>query len=132
MGRVGECKVQFQHGQHHNTHSQGLIDHLEMKVDAAAAKYRAVQQSINNLASLLGHVGWEINFLILNDSDIKGLSVIAGILQKVTYFSTFSRWGLKRLSSIRGPSRCFMDLEAYREYHKARSIIGELKVELPF
>jgi hypothetical protein len=67
-------KDRFQRGQRHNTRSRGLINRLEMKVDAAAAKYRVARQSINTLASSLGHVGWEINFPILNDSDIIGLS----------------------------------------------------------
>ena len=67
-------KDRFQRGQRHNTRSRGIIDHLEVKVNAAAAKYWAARQAISTLASPLNQVGWAINFPILNASDIKGLT----------------------------------------------------------
>jgi hypothetical protein len=67
-------KDRFQRGQRRNTRSRGIIDRLEVKVNAAAAKYRAARQAISTLASPLNQVGWAINFPILNASDIKGLT----------------------------------------------------------
>jgi len=67
-------KDRFQRGQRRNTRSRGLANRLEVKVDAAAAKYRVARQAISALAPLLNQVGWEMNFPILNDSDITGLT----------------------------------------------------------
>lgn len=67
-------KDRFQRGQRHNTRSRGLVSRLEVKLDAAAAKYRVARQAISTLAPRLNQVGWEINFLALNDSDIKALT----------------------------------------------------------
>jgi hypothetical protein len=67
-------KDHFQQGQHQNTHSQGLVSHLEAKVNAAAAKYWVARQALNTLAPLLGQVRWEANFQVLNASDIQGLT----------------------------------------------------------
>jgi hypothetical protein len=60
----------FQQGQRRNTHSRGLIDHLEVRVDAAAVKYRVARQAISSLAPPLNHVGWERNFPVLQATDI--------------------------------------------------------------
>ena len=67
-------KDRFQRGQRYNTRSRGLVNRLETKVKAAAAKYRAARQAISVLASPLGHVGWETGFPALNDSNITGLT----------------------------------------------------------
>jgi hypothetical protein len=67
-------KYRFQCGQRYNTHSQGLVNCLETKVNAAAAKYKAARQAISVLTSSLGHVGQETGFPALNDSDITGLT----------------------------------------------------------
>jgi len=63
----------FQQGQCWNTWVHGIINHLEVKVNAAAARYWAAQQAISTLTPL-NQVGWAINFPILNASDIKGLT----------------------------------------------------------
>jgi hypothetical protein len=67
-------KDRFQRGQRRNTRSRGLLDRLEMKVSAAAAKYRAARHAISALAPSLNQVGWEVEFPLLHDSDIKGLT----------------------------------------------------------
>ena len=64
----------FQQGQRQNTWSRGIINRLEVKVDAAAAKYQAAQQAISTLTSPLNQVRWAINFPVLNASNIKGLT----------------------------------------------------------
>jgi len=50
-------KDRFQRGQCQNTRSCGIIDHLEVKVNVAAAKYWVTQQAISTLASPLNQVG---------------------------------------------------------------------------
>jgi hypothetical protein len=45
-----------------------------VKVSAAAAKYRAARHAISTLAPSLNRGGWEVEFPVLNDSDIKGLT----------------------------------------------------------
>jgi hypothetical protein len=45
-----------------------------VKVTAAAAKYRAARLAIKSLAPSLKQVGWDIDFPVLRDSDIKGLT----------------------------------------------------------
>ena len=67
-------KDRFQQGQRQNTRSRGLLDRLEVKVSAAAAKYRAARHAISTLAPSLGRVGWEVECPVLNDSDIRGLT----------------------------------------------------------
>jgi hypothetical protein len=67
-------KDHFQQGQCQNTWLHGIIDCLEVKMNAAAAKYLVAQQAISTLTSPLNPVGWVINFPILNASDIKGLT----------------------------------------------------------
>ena len=67
-------KDRFQQGQRRNTRSQGLIDRLEVKVRAAMEKYRAARHAISTLSPLLNQYGWDVNFPVLNDSDIRGLT----------------------------------------------------------
>ena len=45
-----------------------------MKVSAAAAKYHATHLAISTLAPSLSQGGWEVEFPVLNDLDIKGLT----------------------------------------------------------
>jgi hypothetical protein len=67
-------KDQFQRGQRWNTRLRGLLDRLEVKVSTAAGKYRAARHAISALAPSLNQVWWEVEFLLLHDSDIKGLT----------------------------------------------------------
>ncbi|KAF8234662.1 hypothetical protein L208DRAFT_1434610 [Tricholoma matsutake] len=67
-------KDRFQRGQRQNTRSRGLLDRLEVKVSTAAAKYRAARHAISTLAPSLSRVGWKVEFPVLNDSDIRGLT----------------------------------------------------------
>jgi hypothetical protein len=120
-------KDRFQWGQHHNTWSRGIIDHLEVKVNVAAAKYRAARQAISTLASPLNQVGWVINFPILNASDIKGLTDMSMPEQRRTDASQGSRqdrnfceseghqdilWIWKQLGSLKNTDELLQDGES--------------------
>ena len=51
-----------------------MVNHLEIKVNAAAAKCRVARQAISVLTSTLGQIGWETGFPKLNNLDITGLT----------------------------------------------------------
>lgn len=67
-------KDRFLRGQHQNTRSRGVIERTEVKVKAAAAKYRAAREALKSLAALLSKIGWDITFPVLLATDIRGLS----------------------------------------------------------
>ncbi|KAF8065143.1 hypothetical protein FPV67DRAFT_1419520 [Lyophyllum atratum] len=67
-------KDRFQRGQRHNTRSRGIIDRTEVRITAAASKYRAARKAIGGLAASLGKFGWEDVYQELKDRDIRALS----------------------------------------------------------
>lgn len=67
-------KDRFQRGQRRNTRSRGVIDRTEVKIRAAAAKYRAAREALKGLTVRLSYVGWDQTFPVLLATDIRGLS----------------------------------------------------------
>ncbi|KAF9462252.1 hypothetical protein BDZ94DRAFT_1322782 [Collybia nuda] len=67
-------KDRFQRGQYHNTRSRGIIDRVQVKINAAVLKYRVARNALLSLSGILGKVGWEIEFPPLLDRDVKQLS----------------------------------------------------------
>ncbi|KAF8066636.1 hypothetical protein FPV67DRAFT_1417508 [Lyophyllum atratum] len=66
-------KDRFQRGQRHNTRSRGIIDRTEVKIAAAASKYRAARLAIEGLAPALDKVGWEDAYPLLAREDIRAM-----------------------------------------------------------
>jgi hypothetical protein len=94
----------FQRGQRRNTRSRGLADRLEVKINAAAVKYRTAREAISALASRLDRVGWEASFPVLNDSDITALTD-----------TSLSEYYKKRRTSQGGSSRKSRPSEGHRD-----------------
>ncbi|KAF9462998.1 hypothetical protein BDZ94DRAFT_1259836 [Collybia nuda] len=67
-------KDRFQRGQFHNTRSRGIIHRVQVKIDAAATRYRVARNTLYSLAGVLNIVGWDVEFPPLLDRDIKQLS----------------------------------------------------------
>ncbi|KAF9463292.1 hypothetical protein BDZ94DRAFT_1321830 [Collybia nuda] len=67
-------KDRFLRGQRHNTRSRGVIEQVNVKVDAAALKYRVARDAIYPPSTVLGIVGWEAELPPLLGNDIKQLS----------------------------------------------------------
>jgi len=74
-------KSRFQRGQKANTRSESIIDTIKTKVDQAAEEYRGARAALSALATRLNKVGWDRDFLPLQDGDIRPL-VIEDITQK--------------------------------------------------
>lgn len=72
-------KDRFQRGQHQNTRARGVIDRTEVKIKAAAAKYRAAREALKSLAGSLLKIGWDATFPVLLVTDIRGLSDVEEI-----------------------------------------------------
>lgn len=73
-------KDRFQRGQRRNTRARGVIDRTEVKINAAAAKYRAAREALKCLAVRLVKIGWDQIFPILLVTDIRGLSDVEGMV----------------------------------------------------
>ncbi|KAF5384117.1 hypothetical protein D9615_003278 [Tricholomella constricta] len=68
-------KDRFQRGQHHNTRSRNIIDHVKVKIKAASSKYRVARVALGHLAGILsGTASWEVSFPVLAEADISQLS----------------------------------------------------------
>lgn len=64
-------KDRFQRGQRQNTRARGIISRAELKINAAASKYRAARKALQGL-SRVGQ--WEHTFPILLVTDIRSLT----------------------------------------------------------
>ena len=58
-------------GQRANTRSQNLINRVQKKVDAGAAKYNMARKALVKLSSYVGEVGWRSKLLPLAQEDIR-------------------------------------------------------------
>ncbi|TFK60138.1 hypothetical protein BDN72DRAFT_872951 [Pluteus cervinus] len=68
-------KDRFSRGQRQNTRSITLIERAQVKVDAAAAKYRTAREAITKLGARLKKVGWEKEYPCLMKDDVQPLRV---------------------------------------------------------
>ncbi|TFK60718.1 hypothetical protein BDN72DRAFT_904734 [Pluteus cervinus] len=68
---------QFERGQRANTRSQGLIDRVEVKSNAATQKYRAARNALISLSHFLTKDNWTTTYPPLHDEDIRGLVINA-------------------------------------------------------
>ncbi|TFK59703.1 hypothetical protein BDN72DRAFT_873011 [Pluteus cervinus] len=68
-------KDRFARGQHQNTRSLNLIQRTQVKVNAAAEKYRCSREAISSLSRSYDETGWEKEFPELQKGDIQGLRV---------------------------------------------------------
>ncbi|KAG6805547.1 hypothetical protein H0H92_014985, partial [Tricholoma furcatifolium] len=61
-------------GQRQNTRSKGIIERTQMRIDAAAARYRVARSALASLASTLGNIGWDTVYPALESADIRSLN----------------------------------------------------------
>ncbi|KAG1839753.1 hypothetical protein DFJ58DRAFT_718504 [Suillus subalutaceus] len=63
-------------GQSANTRAQNALNRIEARATAAGEKYRAARMALSSLAHVLGHVGWDNKYRVLErKDDIRGMSV---------------------------------------------------------
>ncbi|KAG2035513.1 hypothetical protein BDR03DRAFT_934885 [Suillus americanus] len=63
-------------GQSANTRAQNALSRIEARATAAAEKYRAAHTALSSLAHVLGKVGWDHKYRVLDrKNDICGMSV---------------------------------------------------------
>lgn len=72
--RLYQSKKRFSQGQRKNTRSRSLIDDVEEKVKASAAKYRAVWNCLEALSKSVLDFNWKKFLRPLADSDIKSMT----------------------------------------------------------
>jgi hypothetical protein len=60
-------------GQRANTRSQSMINRVQKKVNASAAKYNMARKAVSKLSAYTGEVGWRAKLLPLADDDIRPL-----------------------------------------------------------
>lgn len=71
---VYKDKDRFQKGIARNTRSRGIIDRIEVKMNAAAARYRTARAALSGLAIRSNQGDWSVMFPPLKDGDIRGMS----------------------------------------------------------
>ncbi|KAF8147577.1 hypothetical protein B0H34DRAFT_680129 [Crassisporium funariophilum] len=64
-----KSKDQHMHGQRQQTRSRGILNGVEERIRAAAAKYRRIREALSQLASPLQERSWETLFLPLDLAD---------------------------------------------------------------
>ncbi|KAF8833339.1 hypothetical protein BDN67DRAFT_1017670 [Paxillus ammoniavirescens] len=67
-------KDHFLRGQGANTRAQNCLKSVDTKINASAAKYRAVYSALCTLGPLLGKVGWNNGLHLLADADIRAMT----------------------------------------------------------
>ncbi|KAG0696318.1 hypothetical protein DFH29DRAFT_984642 [Suillus ampliporus] len=61
-------------GQRAHTRSQAVINTVQLKIDAAATKYRTAWAALDSLSVKLSKLTWQVKFPKLNDDDIQGMT----------------------------------------------------------
>lgn len=75
-GHMYTFKRDWIRGQTANTRAQGALTRVEAKATAAAEKYRAARAALSTLALVLGNIGWDDKYKVLDRTeDIRGMSV---------------------------------------------------------
>ncbi|OAX33799.1 hypothetical protein K503DRAFT_794391 [Rhizopogon vinicolor AM-OR11-026] len=63
-------------GQSTNTRARNSLSRVEAKASTAAEKYRAAHLALSSLAPVLGKVGWNVKYKVLDKKDdVRGMSV---------------------------------------------------------
>ena len=66
-------------GQGANTCTQNALSHIEIKAAMAAERYRGAHAAISSLAPVLGKVGWDVQFKVLDKKDdVHGMAAPKG------------------------------------------------------
>ncbi|KAF8133031.1 hypothetical protein EV363DRAFT_1397923 [Boletus edulis] len=58
-------------GQGANTRAQNTLKGINGRIQRSKVKYRAARGALNALAPILGQVGWDTTFHVLNDDDVR-------------------------------------------------------------
>lgn len=58
-------------GQGANTRARNTLKGIDGRIQRSKAKYRAARAALNMLAPILGQVGWDATFRVLNDDDVR-------------------------------------------------------------
>jgi hypothetical protein len=58
-------------GQGANTRARNTLKGIDGRIQRSKAKYRAARAALNMLAPILGQVGWDATFHVLNDDDVR-------------------------------------------------------------
>ncbi|KAF8163735.1 hypothetical protein B0H34DRAFT_650742, partial [Crassisporium funariophilum] len=97
-----KSKDQHMHGQRQQTRSRGILNGVEERIRAAAAKYRRIREALSQLASPLQERSWETLFLPLDLADAVSLTSMEDTNKKEVRknLGTNKSEGRKKLSWI--------------------------------
>jgi hypothetical protein len=66
-------------GQSANTRAQNALSRVEIKAAMAAERYRGARAAVSSLAPVLGKLGWDMRFRVLDKKDdVRGMAVPKG------------------------------------------------------
>lgn len=69
-----KSKNRHMRGQRQQTRSLGILDGVQQRINAAAARYRRIREALVKLSTPLLESLWEKKLLPLNDTDLVGLT----------------------------------------------------------